>query len=128
MKQTVQTKKEAKSELCKKRGGEDAAKRIMTLDVEKYQRYFDDSSLSEEEKLQFLEAMWTIILCFVDLGFSVEPSEKSCGQKLEEIAKDEFEAAGALNCKDQVQPNGALDVSEHANVQGEEGKGEDGSN
>lgn len=53
--------------------------KALTLDIDKYQSYLDDADLSEEERTQILNSLWTIICCFVELGYSVEPLE-SCGQ------------------------------------------------
>ncbi|MEL6477377.1 MAG: hypothetical protein AAFR17_08625 [Pseudomonadota bacterium] len=52
----------------------------LELDAEKYQRYIDDPSLSRAEKEQVLEALWSIIIAFVDLGFDVGPASESCGK------------------------------------------------
>ena len=52
-------------------------KRRVSIDTEKYARYLDDADLTEDEKRQFLEALWTIIVCFVDLGFTVESAEQN---------------------------------------------------
>jgi translation elongation factor EF-1beta len=53
---------------------------IITVNVEKYQVFLDDSGLSEKQKEEFLQALWTIIVAFVDLGFGVHPLQEVCGQ------------------------------------------------
>ena len=50
------------------------------IDYEKYERYLEDSDLSEEEKRQLIEALWSILVGFVDLGFGIHPVQEACGQ------------------------------------------------
>ena len=59
---------------------EAAPRKTLTLDTAKYQEMLDDPSLSEAQKEQIIEALWKIIVCFVDLGFGVSPLEDACGQ------------------------------------------------
>ncbi|MEO1405119.1 MAG: hypothetical protein AAFV54_01340 [Pseudomonadota bacterium] len=54
-------------------------RRALTLDVERYQRYLDVADIGDDEKRAFIEALWTIIVNFVDLGFEVRP-ENPCGK------------------------------------------------
>lgn len=55
-------------------------KRIVTVDVEKYQSYLDGSGMSDAEKEEFLQALWSIIVSFVELGFGVHPLQEVCGK------------------------------------------------
>jgi hypothetical protein len=59
-----------------------SAKSTLTVDVEKYQAMLDGSGLTEEEKKQVLEALWSIIVNFVELGFEVHPLQEVCGKNL----------------------------------------------
>jgi hypothetical protein len=57
----------------------------LTIDYALYERYLDSSDLSEAEKREFLETLWSIIVSFVDLGFGVHPLQQAnpdCGQEL----------------------------------------------
>lgn len=56
------------------------ALKALTLDTELYQRYLDTTDMTDDQTREFVEALWTIIVSFVDLGFSVAPAENSCGQ------------------------------------------------
>lgn len=67
-------------------------KKTLKVDIEKYQAWLDDPALSEQQREQMLEALWQIILCFVDLGFGVSPLENACGQVAE---SDSFCGAGS---------------------------------
>lgn len=53
---------------------------MMTLDVEKYQAYLDDADMTEAQKNEFLQALWSIIVSFVDMGFGVHPLQEVCGE------------------------------------------------
>jgi hypothetical protein len=43
------------------------------FDAAEYQRFVDDSDLSPAQQQELLEALWVIIVGFVDLGFHVHP-------------------------------------------------------
>ena len=62
----------------------------LTIDWELYGKYLDESDLSDAEKREFLETLWSIVVSFVDLGFGVHPlqqvTENICEQQVE-IAK-----------------------------------------
>ena len=68
------------------------------IDVQKYQHYLDDCDLSEVQKAQFLEALWSIIATFIDLGYGIHPIQEVCGKP--DKLSDEWSAgpSDALNC------------------------------
>lgn len=49
--------------------------KAIEFDIEYYQSLFDDDTLSEDLKRQFLETLWAIMVQFVDLGFGIESSQ-----------------------------------------------------
>lgn len=55
----------------------------LTVDWDKYANYLDNSDLAESEKREFLEALWSIVVNFVDLGFQINPVQQVCGQELQ---------------------------------------------
>ena len=57
-----------------------AAQRVVTVDIDKYQEYLDGSGMSAEEKEEFLKAVWSVVMVFVDLGFGVHPLQEVCGK------------------------------------------------
>lgn len=57
-----------------------AAKPRVEIDIEKYQAYLDGSGLTPAQKEDFLRALWSIVVAFVDLGFGVHPVQQACGQ------------------------------------------------
>lgn len=50
---------------------------VITLDVSLYETYLEDSGMTDDQKRQFLEALWSIIVGFVDLGFGVHPVQQA---------------------------------------------------
>jgi len=59
---------------------EESARPIVAVDIKKYQTWIDNSDLSEEHKEEFLQALWSIVVTFVELGFGVHPLQEVCGQ------------------------------------------------
>ena len=63
------------------------AKPVLTIDYALYEQYFEGSDLSDAQKQEFLDALWSIIVGFVDLGFGVHPLQQipsdACGQRLD---------------------------------------------
>lgn len=56
---------------------------VITVDYERYAHFLDNVDWSEEEKAQWLQAVWNIIVEVVSLGWGVHPLqqiEKTCGQ------------------------------------------------
>jgi hypothetical protein len=59
------------------RPGAAASRRpALTLDVARYEAMLADPALSEAERTAFLEALWEIIVVFVDLGFDIHPLQQ----------------------------------------------------
>ena len=54
-------------------------RRALRLDAEKYDRMLDASVISEGQRRAFIEAMWSVVVAFVDFGYDIQPFE-SCGQ------------------------------------------------
>lgn len=65
-----------------KAASEAAQNRVIHVDVEKYQHLLDESGMNNEQKREVLEALWSMIVAFVDLGFGVHPMQECCGQEL----------------------------------------------
>lgn len=76
----------------------------VSIDWELYASYLEESDLSDEQKRDFIETLWSIVLAFVDLGFGIHPTqqalEKSMGQN-EEICASIVPKMVSL--KDQIQ-------------------------
>ena len=82
--------KDENSVLCKDGLAESfdaSARPIVTVDVRKYQSWIDESGLSEEKKEEFLQALWSVVVAFVELGFGVHPLQEVCGQNSETVCQ-----------------------------------------
>lgn len=66
-----------------------APTRIVEIDTAKYQKYLDDPALSDDQKEDVIEALWSIITAFVDLGFGVHPMQEVCGKNTETVDHDQ---------------------------------------
>jgi len=72
------------------------ARPIVGVDVEKYKAFLDDPALTEVQKEEFLQALWSIIVSFVELGFGVHPLQEVCESEDEpspEVLKEAFDTA-----------------------------------
>lgn len=45
---------------------------VLSLDIKKYQSHVEDFDLTEEQKIELLQTLWTIMETFVDIGFGVD--------------------------------------------------------
>lgn len=63
------------------------AKRIIKVDVERYQSYLDGTNLTAGQKEQFLQDMWLVMMSFVELGFEVHPVQEVCGKDAESTTR-----------------------------------------
>lgn len=45
----------------------------LEVDVGRYQSYLESDDISDEQKADFLKALWTVMVAFVDLGYGVHP-------------------------------------------------------
>jgi hypothetical protein len=68
----------------------------LKLDVEHYQNLLDAPDMSASEKRQLIEALWTLIVSFIDLGYEVSP-QSACGQPSHRFDDCANEAANMLN-------------------------------
>lgn len=69
------------------------ANRTLHIDVERYQAMLDGSGLDDAQKQQVIEALWSIVVAMVELGFSVDPVSQACGK--DHDLSDEFAALTA---------------------------------
>lgn len=52
----------------------------ITIDPKRFELYLDDPALSEEQRQEFLEAIFAIVTGFIDLGFGIHPVQQACEQ------------------------------------------------
>lgn len=48
--------------------------RTLEIDWQLYEEMLGESDLTPDQKRQFLEALWSIMVMFVDLGFGIRPT------------------------------------------------------
>ncbi|WP_339636220.1 hypothetical protein [uncultured Sulfitobacter sp.] len=55
-------------------GGKEFAKRSQSvkIDIKKYQDMIDHPGLSADERRQIVDALWSMMVMFVDLGFNLQ--------------------------------------------------------
>lgn len=49
---------------------------VPPLDVDKYRKFVEDMDISDEECVELLRILWSIMATFVDLGFGVESVQR----------------------------------------------------
>lgn len=54
--------------------------RTLTLDVKKYEHFFEDEDYSDQQKQDYLQALWSILVTFIHLGVEVRPVAEDCGK------------------------------------------------
>ena len=52
----------------------------LEIDWDVYLPFFEDEDIPDEAKQELIEALWSIVVSFVDLGFGVHPVQQACGQ------------------------------------------------
>lgn len=62
-------------------------RKALTLDLAAYAPFLESAEIPEAEKTALLEALWQVIVGFVDLGFDIHPVQ-ACGQKTAQEAKN----------------------------------------
>ena len=59
----------------------------LSLDWEVFGAHLDASDLSDDQRREFIEVLWSLVVSFVDLGFGTHPlqlvMENSCEQQVE---------------------------------------------
>lgn len=55
----------------------------LSVDWELYADSLEDSDLTDDQKKEFIETLWNLVVAFVDLGFGVHPLQQACEQKSE---------------------------------------------
>ena len=52
----------------------------LTIDYDLYWHYLENSDLTDQQKRDFLDEMWSIIVFFVKFGFNVNPLQEAVDQ------------------------------------------------
>ena len=62
------------------RNRQQLSRKRLEIDLESYQTYIDDNDFSDEQKSDFVNALWTVIVAFVDLGYGLHPVQSEGAQ------------------------------------------------
>lgn len=54
----------------------------LSIDWDAYLPFLENEDISEEHKRELIEALWSIMVSFVDLGFGIHPVQQVCGQDI----------------------------------------------
>lgn len=77
-----------------------STKPIITVDTEKYAAFLDEAEMTDAEKEKFLQALWEIIVSFVEFGFGVHPLQEVCGKDADGTFQGAQDSVNAL-CSDE---------------------------
>ncbi len=53
----------------------------LVIDCEHYQNLLDCPHLTDEDRIVFLQALWSVISAFIDLGYGVGPAQLAEGSR-----------------------------------------------
>ena len=88
---------------------------VVFVDYEKYEHFLENSGLSEDQKRRFIDALWQIIVGFVDLGFGVHPAQQAqntCGKLDDNSSKAPSTGANEVECKGKFLSKNFEDVAD----------------
>ncbi len=57
----------------------------LTIDWDYYLAFLEGSDVSEEQKRELIETLWSIVVSFVDLGFGVHPLQQALPEECEQL-------------------------------------------
>ena len=75
----------------------------LSLDMEKYLGQVEDWNLTEEQKREFIETLWGLLVAFAELGFGISAAEQAmnaCGQVRDCSAKPALAVPDAVYSED----------------------------
>jgi hypothetical protein len=55
-------------------------KLAIQFDAQEFAHFLDASDLTHNQKLDYIQTLWGIVLQFIDLGFGIHPLQQACGQ------------------------------------------------
>ncbi|MEO0428057.1 MAG: hypothetical protein AAF160_11520 [Pseudomonadota bacterium] len=61
-------------------GAGGARRKVLEVDLDQFQHRLDSAEMTEEQRAEYLQLTWSIVLQFVDLGYQLHPVQQSCGQ------------------------------------------------
>lgn len=55
-------------------------RKVLEVDLDQFQHRLDSAGMTEAQRTEYLQLVWSIVLQFVDLGYQLHPVQQSCGQ------------------------------------------------
>ena len=55
----------------------------LRFDWQEWLPYLDDSNIPDDQKREWIETLWAIVLGFVDLGFDIKSAPETCGKEID---------------------------------------------
>ncbi len=77
---------------------DNALRPTLELDTAKYEAMLTDMPLSDAERHEFLQAIWQIVVSFVQLGFEVKASDQSCGELAQSSTDPALRSSKMVSC------------------------------
>lgn len=81
-------------------------RRSLTLDAQKYQAMLDHPDVNQIQKAELIEALWTFVISFMDLGYEIKTLE-TCGKQERTSDPSEGSQVPMLSCKQVRKPASA---------------------
>jgi hypothetical protein len=110
------SKKQRSARMTKKDNTSPTASPTLTIDWEFYARFLEETDASDIEKQELLEALWSVVCTFVDLGFGIEPVQQAIeSRKLEQLIADRRRIAAPASSSSTIK--GAKEIAKKGRVQ-----------
>ena len=90
----------------------------LSIDWRLYEHHLAEDDLTDQEKREFIEALWYIIVSFVDLGFGIEPVNHAL--KAAAMSDQRPSSTGAGTAKDSPAKAGVIANKNNKKNTGEE--------
>ena len=55
----------------------------LRFDWQDWLPYFEDEAIPDDQKQELIETLWAIVTAFVDMGWSLNPTQQICGQDID---------------------------------------------
>jgi len=73
----------------------------LQFDPAAYMHFVEDDDLTEEQAVELLRAIWSIVVSFVDLGYGLDPVHQVVGHFAKEVAALEGDSSGVLRLREE---------------------------
>jgi len=79
---------------------------VLEIDFLKYLELTKDFDMTEDQQRELIEALWDIMMAFVDMGFGIDAVTQACGQDVEMSSILPLLEGDMVECTDQhLKPN-----------------------